>query len=241
MHQLHCESKVKKWILLILVAFGAGTFYLTPFLMNQYINQIQTITNISLVNLQLLLTIYGVASLILYIPGGWIADRLSPKLLFTSSMFCATILSVWYSLVGIKGLMTFGQLIAIYLLYALVNSLIFWSAFIKVVGLIDEPQKHVQLYAHTEVWRGLSNVLVSFISFGIISITITAQIFDEHDGGNLFTVLIFYAFIYLLIGLLACFLMPGPWWEHFVKKSPEGHYIYKPLYTTEIIVCKDKA
>ncbi len=240
MSQFQSQSKVKKWILLILVAFGAGTFYLTPFLMNQYINQIHAITNISLVNLQLLLTIYGVVSLVLYIPGGWIADRLSPKLLFTTSMFCAALLSGWYALVGIKGWMTFSQLIVIYLLYALVNSLTFWSAFIKVVGLIDEPQRHVQLYANTEIWRGLSNVLISFVSFGIISVSITAQIFDEHAGGNLFTILIFYALIYVLIGLIASFIMPGPWWEHFVKKSPEGHYIYKPLYTTEIIVAQNK-
>ncbi len=240
MSRFQSQSKIKKWILLILVAFGAGTFYLTPFLMNQYINQIHAITNISLVNLQLLLTIYGIVSLILYIPGGWIADRLSPKLLFTTSMFCAALLSVWYALVGIKGLMTFSQLIVIYLLYAFVNSLTFWSAFIKVVGLIDKPEKHVQLYANTEIWRGLSNVLISFVSLGIISISITSQIFDDHDGGNLFTILIFYALIYVLIGLLASFLMPGSWWEHFVKKSPEGHYIYKPLYTTEIIIAKNK-
>lgn len=236
----YCESKIKKWVLLILVSFGAGTFYLTPFLMNQYINQIQAITNISLVDLQLLLTIYGVISLVLYIPGGWVADRVSPKLLFSSSMFSAALLSVWYSLIGFQGVMTFSQLIIIYILYAIINSLIFWSAFIKVVGLMDETKKHVQLYANTEIWRGLSNVLVAFISFAIISITISSTLFDPHAGGNLFAVLIFYAFLYMVIGLLTCFLMPGPWWERFIKKNPDGHYLYKPLYTTEIMVVTNK-
>ncbi len=237
---LYSERKVKRLFTLLVLSLGAGTIYLTPFLLNQYVNQIQIITGESLVNLQLLMTIYGVISLILYIPGGWIADRFSPKLLFSSSMLLASILTFWYSLIGVKNLINYTQLIIIHCLFAIVNSLIFWSAFIKAVGLIDSKDKHVKLYADCEIYRNFANVIVGFISIGLSSIMIPSIGFNSNGGSSLFIILIFYGSLYLLVAIISCFIIPGSWIQRYTKRNLLGMFEFKPVCSIKIIIAKDK-
>ncbi len=240
MENLYTDSKWKKYGLLILLSLGASTIYLTPFLMNQYINQIHMITNISLVDLQTLMTVYGVVSLVLYIPGGWVADRLSPKMLFSTSMFAATLLTIWYSFIGIGNGINYIQLVFIYLLYAIVNSLIFWSAFIKAIGLLDKETEHTRLYANSEITRNVVAVIIGFISIGLLSIATTNNIFNINNGQGIFAVLIFYACTYFVVAILGAIFIPGVWIQKFIKRNTNGIIKYKPATWNTIIVCNDE-
>ncbi len=229
-------SKLKKIIIFFVLSFGSGTFYLTPFFLNQYINQISVITGESLVNLQLLMTIYGITSLVFYIPGGWIADRLSPRLLFSTSMLFGSLLTFWYSLVGFNGYVDYTQLILIYTLYAAVNSLLFWSAFVKVIGMLGDKNIQVKLYARCEMWRGIFNVIAGFISIGLIGIIIVNSIFNPNNGSGIFFVLFFYSCIYLIVSIVTAIIIPGPWIQRYTKRNLDGLFEYKPMASTEPII-----
>lgn len=208
--------------------------------MDQYINQIQIIINEPLVKLETLMTIYGVISLVFYIPGGWIADRVSPRLLFTSSMFFASLLSIWYSFIGFNNWINFSQLVVIYTFYALVNSLIFWSGFLKAIALLDEKKYHTKLYARSEVMRNVIASIVGFICIGLINITSINTIFNSIYGVNLFAILMFYGLVNLVIALLGAIFIPGPWIQKWKQRNIKGLIEYKPATWNTIIICNDE-
>lgn len=232
-------SPLRKWVGLFLIALGGGTIYLIPYLLSQYINQVQTITGESTTNLTLLVTVYGIISLIFYIPGGWVADRISTKTLFTFSMIGTGLLSIWYSLLGFNHIIDFGQLIVIHALFAITTVLTFWSAFVKGVNLFGNKNEQAKLYSRCDVMRNIIGCLCGFISVGLSSIVITG-IFNDANGSGIFFTIIFYAAIYIITGILCAFLMPGEWIQRATKRNLEGLFEYHPADKTEIIICKTK-
>lgn len=237
---LTLENKRKFW-LLILISICGGTFFLTPFLLDQFINQIQSITGASLIDLQLLFTIYGVISLVTYIPGGWIADRFSPKLLITISMSSATVLTLWYSLVGFNNVVDYSQLVIIYILYALVNSLIFWNSFIKSISLFGGKNEQNLLYSKSEIMRNLSSTCVAFVSIGLLSATIASPIFNKNNGDTIFIILFIYSIIFLILTILIIIFLPGKWIYRKLERDKELNIIrYQPMVIDETIIVKSE-
>ncbi len=233
-------SPFRKWFGLFLIALGGGTIYLVPYLLNQYMNQLTTTLGVSESDVSLLVTIYGVVSLLFYIPGGWVADRFSTKLLFSFSMVGTGLLSVWYALVGISGSgVDFSQLYIIHALFAVTTVLTFWSAFVKGVNLMGSKKEQAKLYSRCDVMRNIIGCICGFISVGLGGITIASSIFIP-NGATIFFTIIFYACIYILTGVLCAFLLPGEWIQKSTKRNMDGMFEFTPMGSDHIYVCKTK-
>ncbi|MGY6172040.1 MFS transporter [Candidatus Mycoplasma pogonae] len=199
------------------IALGAGTIYITPYMLYTFKSQLVQIMNVQESNFAILLTVYGVVNTIFYIPGGWLADRMSTKSLFTISMIGTGIVTIWYSLIGIQGAnIDFNQLIIIHILFSFTTVLTFWSAFVKGVKLLGPPSEQSKLYSATETTRYSLQLATSFISVALSAIFVVSPIFvqltiggNQISGSSMFIVLIVYAAIYVLTGILCLFLLPG--------------------------------
>ncbi|GLL60759.1 hypothetical protein [Mycoplasmoides pneumoniae] len=98
-------SALRKWAAILIIAFGDGIIYIVPyFAFFQFKTAVANVTGVEPNRISLLLTAYGIVSLLFYIPGGWLADRISAKALFSVSMFGTGIITFWYFLVGLKGI-----------------------------------------------------------------------------------------------------------------------------------------
>ena len=72
-------TSLKKYITLIALGLSGGVMYVYPYIRYVFHNPLNEALNINDTQAGLLLTVYGLVSIILYIPGGILADKLRAK------------------------------------------------------------------------------------------------------------------------------------------------------------------
>ena len=116
----------EKWLTMVLLCLSGSIIYWLPFLSESYYVPMQDAFGFSKTQMGLLSGTFGAASLIGYFPGGWLADRFSPrKLIFTGLMIISVSGYFFSTLPSFKiSLLCFG-------LWGLATAGIFLSAMIK--------------------------------------------------------------------------------------------------------------
>ena len=73
------NSKLRKYLTIIALGLAGGSIYFLPYI--KYVFYDAQISTMGITNTQsgLMLTMYTIGNMILYIPGGIIADKVSPK------------------------------------------------------------------------------------------------------------------------------------------------------------------
>ncbi len=230
-------SKFRKYIALIIIAMGAGTIYIVPYILNTYATQIGIASGISAIQLQTLITIYGVLNVLFYIPGGWIADRFSTRSLFSISLIGTGIASVWYAILFTDvDLINYGSLVIIHLIFSVTTVLTFWSAFVKGIKLLGPAEEQARLYSTCDSMRNVIGVVALFTSTGLLGIVGLGSI----GGANIFWVLLFYAIVYVAVGLLSFFFLPKDPIKKIKKKRSDGLFNFKDNVGVVSIVTKDQ-
>ena len=72
-------SNFKKYVTLFALGLAGGVMYVYPYIRYVFHNPLNEALGINDTQAGLLLTAYGIVSLILYIPGGILADKLRSK------------------------------------------------------------------------------------------------------------------------------------------------------------------
>ena len=79
-------STFRRWVMMACLSLSGGIIFLLPFLREVYYIPLQRALNLSNTQLGILMSVFGVAALLTYFPGGWLADRVSSRKLITFSM-----------------------------------------------------------------------------------------------------------------------------------------------------------
>lgn len=214
-------SSFRKWIALILIGLGGGTIYIVPYLFNSYLAQVATVTGSSAAQLSTLITAYGALSVIFYIPGGWLADRVSARTLFSLSLVGTGIVSLWYSLLPF-GFVDYAQLVIIHLLLAVTTVLTFWSAFVKAVKLLGPDSEQASLYSKCDFLRNTFGVVFSFLTIAFFTVALPFFIEQgeaQKEYSGLFLTILLYGIIYIIAGVASWLVLPVQQKEKKVTKK----------------------
>ncbi len=187
-------SKGKKITALILMMLSMNTIYVLPYLSYQFYTPLQEA--MGLVGREAdygrLLNLYGIANVILYLPGGWVADRFDAKKLLVFSMVATGLLGIWESFFP-----SYGTLVLIYILFAITTVLTYWSSSVKCINIIAGDEQG-GMFGMLEAGRGIVGLLVT--SLFVFLFTKTQSMF-----GVVFSC----GVIMVLVGIALAFLMPN--------------------------------
>ena len=88
---MESESKVRKYLAIFALGLAGGSIYCLPYI--KYILYDAQIAAMDISNTQsgMLMTMYTIGNMILYIPGGILADKISPKKGITISLLATTV------------------------------------------------------------------------------------------------------------------------------------------------------
>lgn len=91
------NSKLRKYLTIIALGLAGGSIYFLPYI--KYVFYDAQISTMGITNTQsgLMLTMYTIGNMILYIPGGIIADKVSPKKALVISLLSTTALAYIYA------------------------------------------------------------------------------------------------------------------------------------------------
>jgi predicted MFS family arabinose efflux permease len=91
------ESRRGKWLLLTLLCFAGAMVYTFPFLRYSYYDTMKEALGVTHTQMGLMQAVNGVAATFGYIPGGWLADRYSPRKLLATSLIVTGLSGFYFS------------------------------------------------------------------------------------------------------------------------------------------------
>jgi len=188
-------STLRHWLIMIVLSLSGGIIFLLPFLQEVYYLPIAHALELNNTQVGSLMSIFGVTAMISYFPGGWLADRISPRKLITISLLSTGSAGLYFA--------TFpGYVIslAIHAFWGVSITFLFWGAMIRVTRNWAPPEEQGRAFGILETGRGFGEVLSSMAFLAVFAALGSGDV-------ALSMVIIQFSALFLLLGILAWFTL----------------------------------
>lgn len=151
------NSKVRKYLTIVALGLAGGSIYFLPYI--KFVFYDAQIESMGITNVQsgLLMTMYTVVNMIMYIPGGILADKFSAKKSIVVSLISTSILAYVYAFT----MKSFAISMLIYLGLSFSTAFVFWSALMKAVRIIGTEEEQGFMYGVYYAVNGITNALTN--------------------------------------------------------------------------------
>lgn len=204
------NAKVKKYLTVMTLGLAGGSIYFLPYI--KYIFYDAQIASMGITNTQsgLLLTMYTIGNMILYIPGGIIADKVSPKKALVVSLLSTAALVYIYAFT-----MNFQIAMVIWTALSFSTAFVFWSSLMKAVRIIGTEEEQGFMYGLYYACNGITAALTNTIALNVY----------KTAGGDVktgfFRAVLVGGSMAVLAAVLLMFLMNGKKKEEAVSDEPK--------------------
>ena len=157
-------ERIRHWLVMAILCFSGGIIFMLPFLREVYYIPMQEAFGYNNTQMGVLMSVFGAVSLLTYFPGGWIADRYSPRKLMAGALLATGLAGLYFS--------TFpSYLISIFIhgFWGACVSLVFWGAMIKATRAWAPAAEQGRAFGILEGGRGVSEVLSSTLFLAIFA------------------------------------------------------------------------
>lgn len=177
------------------LSLSGGIIFLLPFLQEVYYLPIAHALQLNNTEVGSLMSAFGFTSMITYFPGGWLADRISPRKLITISLLSTGAAGHYFATFP-----SYRISLAIHAFWGVSITLLFWSAMIRVTRNWAAPEEQGKAFGILETGRGLGEVLSSMAFLAV---------FAGLGSGDtaLSMVITQFSALFLLLGILAWFTL----------------------------------
>ena len=149
-------NTVRRWLIMTVMSLSGGIIFLLPFLQEVYYRPLADALSLTNTEVGSLLSVFGVTSLISYFPGGWLADRVSPRKLITVSLMATGLAGLYFSTFP-----SYKISLVIHAIWGVTITLLFWGAMIRATRDWAAPGECGKAYGILETGRGIGEVLSS--------------------------------------------------------------------------------
>lgn len=139
---------------------GCGCIFILPYLSVYLYIPMKNAMHLDNMQIGLMGSAMGFTAMVFYWPGGWIADRLSPRKLIALSLTAHGLLGLW-----LATLPAFKVLLTIQLLMGVFLTLTYWSAVIKMVRQLAPTDQQGRYFGAFE--GGRNGTAVAFVAAGL--------------------------------------------------------------------------
>lgn len=193
----------QRYIKLAVLVIVAGNIYPLIYLRQNFEISIVEAFGITSAQLNSHYTWLGIIYILTYIPSGWLADRVSPRVLMSFSLLFAGLLGVWFST-----LPSAESLRLIFIGWGLAAGLTFWSALIKATTLLAKSDEQGRFFGILDGGRGLIEAILATIAVAMFAYFTNGLGQDTADA--LVKVIWLYTGMMLLLAPIAYFILDSP-------------------------------
>jgi MFS family permease len=186
------ENNKRKWGVFVVISMTAAIITELPYLRWALYEPLREFLGLDNTHFGMSASLFGLLSMFLYIPGGWIADRVSHRKLFTISAAGCGVLGLW--LATGPG---FVAVMIIHGLWAITNIGLFWPTMTKAISLLEQKDGQGKIFGYFEGVRG---IFVVVMWLGLM------QVFSKMGGIG--TVILVMSILSILCGVISWFFMP---------------------------------
>ena len=158
-------SKRSKILQIIALGVAGGSIYLIPYIRYVFYDWQMSAMGISNTQLGLLTTAYTIGNIILYIPGGVIADKFSTKKSIIIALSATTLLTLIFAF----RMGSFAFALIVWALFAVTTTFLFWDSLFKTLRLVANEDEQGFMFGLYYMWGifGLSS-LINLAALAII-------------------------------------------------------------------------
>lgn len=196
------DSIPRRWRQLVVLILAAGAIYPLLYLRQNFEGAMLEAFRIGPAQLGRCYGMLGVLFLVSYLPSGWLADRIQPRLLLTISLLGTGLLGLWY-----WTLPSFPALLAIFAGWGITTGLTFWAALIKQTNLIASSREQGRFFGLLEGGRGLFEALLGTLAVALFAWSLSTL--EQGTVGALRQVILMYVAALFLIAVLVWFAVDG--------------------------------
>ena len=157
-------GRLRHWLVMVILCFSGGIIFMLPFLREVYYIPMQESFGYDNTQMGVLISVFGAVSLLTYFPGGWLADRFSPRKLISVSLLATGLGGLYFSTYP-----SYSISIAIHAFWGGCVSLVFWGAMIKATRNWAPPDQQGRAFGILESGRGISEVLSSTLFLAVFA------------------------------------------------------------------------
>ncbi|MFT4807275.1 MAG: sugar phosphate permease [Paraglaciecola sp.] len=197
------DTTLQRYIKLGVLVIIAGNIYPLIYLRQNF--QLSILESFGITGTQLgqMYAMLGVLYMVTYLPSGWLADRVSPRILMSFSLAFAGLLGLWFSTMP-----SFEFLIVIFAGWGIAAGLTFWAALIKATNLLAEPTEQGRFFGILDGGRGLIEALLATLAVAMFAYYTGTAGQDTPDA--LRKVIYLYVGCMLVMAPIAYFILPEP-------------------------------
>lgn len=188
-------SVVRHWLIMTVLSLSGGVIFMLPFLQEVYYIPLAQALSLNNTEVGSLMSVFGISSLMVYFPGGWLADRVSPKKLITISLLTTGAIGLYFATFP-----SYKISLYIHAVWGVTITLLFWGAMIRMTRNWAPPEEQGRAFGILETGRGLGEVLSSA---GFLAV------FAALGSGDpaLSSVITSFSVLILLLGVVAWFTL----------------------------------
>ena len=149
-------SFFRRWLLITVLGFSGGIIFLLPFLFEVFYTPLGSALGLNHTELGSLVSIFGFFSMIFYFPGGWLADRVSPRKLITTSLIGTGLAGLYFSTFP-----SYHVSLAIHAFWGVCITLLFWGAMIRLTRNSAPADQQGRAFGTLEFIRGIAEGLTT--------------------------------------------------------------------------------
>jgi MFS family permease len=217
------NSNSKRWFMLALLSLAASTIYTFPFLRYSYYEPLQNALNLTHTQMGVLQSLNGILSTLGYIPGGWLADRYSPRLLLSISLVSTGLSGFYFAMFP-----SYIGAMFLYGFWGISTLVIFWAPLIKATRNLGNKEEQGKLFGLLEGGRGVFGLLI-----GGLTLVVFSNMGESQEG--LMWVIIISAVITVAAGLAVWFLFEDSEQEEQQGAALDGIITAMKMPTTWMI------
>lgn len=157
-------STAHKWALIILISIGSSSIYAPMYLKNVFYDPLMQALGVTNADLGLMVSVYGLAAMICYLPSGIVADKFRMRTLAWVGFVATAVLVFVYA--------TLPSLTICLLLFVgmgITSILIWWGTRFKVVRLCCEENEYASKIGISYSIYGITGLVVGLINAAIVA------------------------------------------------------------------------
>ena len=156
------SPKLRKYLTILSLGLAGGSIYFLPYIRNVFYDAQITSMGISNTQSGMLLTMYTIGNMILYIPGGILADKVSPKKALVVSLISTALLTYVYAFT-----MNYAVSLVIWLGLSFSTAFVFWSSLMKAVRIIGTEEEQGFMYGLYYACNGITGALTNALALNV--------------------------------------------------------------------------
>lgn len=184
-----------KWIRFALLVMAGGTIYKLANLKDAFYVPMQEAMSLSHTEIGTLLSVNSIVATALFVVGGFLADRISTRILIPAGLIGTGALGLFLS--TFPG---FNTLLLVFALLAICSDCLVWPALLKSIRQLGGSKEQGRLFGLLEGGRGVVDTAVAFSALGVF-------VLMGSGSGGFRAAIAFYAIIDIAVGVLLFLLL----------------------------------